>query len=120
MKVIIDLIEDIRESIGNDGDFTLSAMGLGEHESGEFTPLWQSDISSYRLDERSKKIFLFLGKDEALNIGAFNEALNALPNEAMMYEICISYAKKDERVDASLLGFGESLEDKKYLLFIAD
>ncbi len=70
MKVIIDLIEDIRESIGNDASFTLNAMGLGEHENGEFTPLWQNDISSFRVDDRAKKMFLFLGKEEALSVGA--------------------------------------------------
>jgi len=119
MKVIIDLIEDIRESIDNERSFTLSAMGLGENEDGEFTPLWQSDISSLRLDKRSKKMFLFLGKEEALSIGALIETLNALSNEAMMYELCVSYMKGDQREDASLIGFGESLQDKKYLLFIA-
>lgn len=120
MKVIIDLIEDIRESIDNDRSFTLSVMGLSENENGTFTPSWQSDISSFRLDERSKKMFLFMGKDEALDIGTFIETLNALSNEAMMYELCVSYSKGDQRKDAPLMGFGESLEDKKYLLFIAD
>jgi hypothetical protein len=120
MKVIIDLIEDIRESIDNDSSFTLSAMGLGENENGEFTPSWQSDISSFRLDERSKKMFLFLGTNEALNIGVFIETLNGLSNEAMMYELCVSYIKDDQREDVPLIGFGESLQDKKYLLFISD
>jgi hypothetical protein len=120
MKVIIDLIEDIRESIDNDKCFTLGVMGLSENEDGEFTPSWQSAISGYRLDDRSKKMFLFLGKEGALSIGTFTESLNALSNEAMMYELRISYMKGDQREDAPLMGFGESLQDKKYLLFISD
>jgi len=113
MKVIIDLIEDIRESISNDRSFTLSTMGLVENEDGEFTPLWQSDIRSLRVDERSKKMFLFLGKEDALSIGDLIETLNALSNETMMYELCISYTKESQRVDTPLMGFGESLPDKK-------
>jgi len=120
MKVIIDLIEDIRESINNDKCFTLGVMGLRENEDGEFMPSWQSDISGYRLDDRSKKMFLFLGKEDTLSIGTLIDSLNALSNEAMMYELCVSYIKDDQREDASLMGFGESLQDKKYLLFIAD
>jgi hypothetical protein len=94
-------------------------MGLSENENGEFTPLWQSDISSFRLDEHAKKMFLFLGKEEALNVGALLEVLNRLSNEAMMYELCVSYTKENQRVDAPLMGFGESLSDKKYHLFIS-
>jgi len=120
MKVIIDLIEDIRTAINNDKSFTLGAMGLKEQTNGEFLPSWQSDISRIKLDEKEKKIFLFLGKGEALSVGSFLETLNALPNEAMMYEVCLSYTKEKERVDSSLMGFGESFNDKKYLLFIAD
>ncbi len=120
MKVIIDLIEDIRTAINNDKSFTLGVMGLKEQSNGEFLPSWQSDISGIKLDEEEEKLFLFLGKDEALNIGDFLETLNALSNKAMMYEICISYTQKDKRVDSSLMGFGESFKDKKYLLFIED
>ena len=120
MKVIIDLIEDIRTAINNDKSFTLGTMGLREQDDGEFKPSWQSDISHMKVDEKEGKLFLFLGKDEALNIGSFLEALNALPNEAMMYEVCVSYTKEKERVNSSLMGFGESFRDKKYLLFISD
>ncbi len=120
MKVIIDLIEDIRTAINNDKSFTLGAMGLEEQKNGEFLPSWQSDISRMRLDEKEGKLFLFLGKGEVLNIGDFLETLNALSNTAMMYEVRLSYTREKERVDSPLMGFGESFKDKKYLLFIAD
>jgi hypothetical protein len=119
MKVIIDLIEDIRESIGNEQSFRLSAMGLDENENSELVPSWQSNIGSFRVDDQARKMFLFLSKEEALDVGALLEALNALSNEAMMYELCVSYTKENQRVDTSLLGFGESLQDKRYHLFIA-
>lgn len=119
MKVIIDLIEDIRESIGNEKSFTLSAMGLGEDENGNLLPSWQSNISKFRVDGKAGKIFFFLGRDEALDVGTLLEAFSTLGNKEMMYELCVSYTRDNERVDAPLLGFGESLEDKKYHLFIS-
>jgi len=120
MKVIIDLIEDIRASINNEASFSLRAVGLKEDEKSQFTPLWQSDINQYKVDDKTKKLYLFLGREAAVSIGELLETLNALANEKMMYEVCISYAKEEQRIDAPLLGFGESLEEKKYLLFIAE
>jgi hypothetical protein len=114
------MIEDIRTAINNDKEFTLGAMGLKEQKNGEFLPSWQSDISHMKIDEQAQKLFLFLGKGEAIAIGDFLKTLNALSNEAMMYEVCLSYSKEDKRVDSSLMGFGESFKEKKYLLFVPD
>ena len=119
MKVIIDLIEDIRTAINNDESFSLVAMGLKEQEDGNHMPSWESMISSMKIDEVEKKLFLFLGKEEPLYMGDFLQKLDSLSNEKMMYEVCVSYLKDEKRVDSSLLGYGESLEDKKYLIFIA-
>ncbi len=120
MKVIIDLIEDAREAIKNSQDFTLSAMGLQEHSSGEFLPSWQSHLSKMQVDEEEKKLFFYLGKEADLDLETCLERLNALSNEAMMYEVCVSYSHDNSRIDSPLLGFGESIEDKRYLLFIED
>ena len=120
MKVIIDLIEDIRTAISNDNSFSLTAMGLKEEESGGFSPSWENRICSMKIDDEDKRLFLFLGKGEALGVGQFLTVLNALPNAAMMYEVCVSYSKEQERVDSSLMGFGESVGEKKYLLFIPE
>ena len=120
MKVIIDLIDDIREAINNDNSFLLSAMGLKENEKGEVVPSWQADINQYKLDNEAKKLYLFLGKDNAVKVGAFLNELNSLTNEQMMYELCVSYTKANERIDASLMGFGELIPEKKYLLFVSE
>jgi len=120
MKVIIDLIDDVREAINSDKSFSLSAMGLKENEKGEFVPSWQADINQYKLDEKTKKLYLFLGKENALNIGTFLSDLNSLSNEQMMYELCVSYTKEQKRIDSVLMGFGESFPEKKYLLFIPE
>jgi len=118
MKVIIDLIEDIRTAISNEKSFLLVAMGLEENDAGEFLPVWEANISSMKVDDEQKKLFLFLGKTQFVSIGDVLEDLNVLSNEKMMYEVCVSYSKDDTRIDSSLLGFGESLENKKYLLFL--
>ena len=120
MKVIIDLIEDIGAAINNDKEFSLAVMGLKEDENNEFIPSWQSGLCSFRLEPAQKKVFLFLGKEEGLNIGEFLTTLNTLKNEELMYELCVSYSKEDKRIDSSLIGFGESFKDKKYLVFIPE
>ncbi|MCJ7765671.1 MAG: hypothetical protein MUP09_06995 [Thiovulaceae bacterium] len=120
MKVIIDLIEDIRTAISNDKSFSLAAMGLKEEENGDFSPSWESGISGMKVDDAQNRLFLFLGKGEALTIESFLGEVNDLPISNMMYEVCISYSKEQARVDSSLMGFGESFRDKKYLLFIPE
>ena len=120
MKVIIDIIEDIRTAINNDGSFSLAAMGLKEQDNGEFTPSWESKLCTMKLDDEKKRLYLFLGKEKALAIGDVLQRLDALSNEKMMYEICVSYSKENQRLDSSVLGFGESLEDKSYLIFIPE
>ena len=118
MKVIIDLIEDIREAINNDAHFTFTGMALKADDRGEYEPLWQSNIVHYRLDDTEKKLFLFLGKEDAVSVGTLLNDLNSFTNEAMMYEVNITYTQDNQRIDKSLIGFGEAMEEKKYLLFI--
>jgi len=120
MKVIIDLIEDIRSVIEDKRDFSLGVMGLKEDEKAEFSPVWQSKLCSYKLDETRKKLFIFLGQGEAINVGAWFDVLDGLSNEEMMYEVQVSYSKEEKRQDSQLIGFGEDLSSKRYLLFIAE
>jgi len=118
MKVIIDLIEDIRSAIDNDASFTLTSMALKENEKGEHEPVWQSNIVNSRIDHETKKLFLFLGKEEPLSVATLLSELDTYSNETMMYELNITYTQNNERVDQEIIGFGEALAEKKYLLFI--
>lgn len=120
MKVIIDLIEDIREAIKNEESFSLVAMALKEQENGELIPSWESPVCSMKVDEETQRLFFFLGKDEPLGIGSFLESVDNLSNKAMMHEVLLSYSKEAKRIDSSLIGFGESFEEKKYFLFILE
>lgn len=119
MKLIIDLIEDIRTAINNEKSFSLVAMGLREQNSGELLPSWESGISSMKIDDEHNRLYLFLGKDKPLTTGDILLRLNALPNKKMMHEVLLSYSKENRRVDSSLMGFGESVEEKKYILFVS-
>ena len=119
MKVIIDLVEDLKSSINNDKEFSLRAMNLYESDTGEFVPSWQTDIASIRIDDKTKKMYVFLGV-EPMGVEEILTKLDALSNEQMMYEILLSYYKEEKRADASLMGFGESFKDKKYLFFISE
>ena len=119
MKVIIDLIEDIQTAIDNAPSFTLVGMALQANDEGTYEPIWQSNIVHYRRDDDAKKLFLFLGQDEAVRVGSFLTELNSYSNEAMMYEVCITFTQNNQRIDQSLIGFGEAMEEEKYLLFIA-
>ena len=118
MKVLIDLIEDIQTTLDNMTDFTLAGMGLKEDSTGEFEPQWKSSIVHYRLDDKEKKFFLFLGQNKPLKIADLLSELNSYSNEAMMYEICLTYTQDDQRLDKKIIGFGESIPEKKYLLFV--
>jgi len=118
MKVIIDLIEDIRTAIDNNPEFALTGMALKENEKGEHEPVWQSNIVHSRLDHETKKLYLFLGKEEPMSVATLLSELDTFSNEAMMYELNITYTQNNERVDQEIIGFGEALAEKKYLLFI--
>jgi len=120
MKVIIDLIEDIRTAINNNTAFSLTAMQLTESADGEFIPAGESKVCHYELDDEQKKLYFVLGKKQAVETGDLLEALNALSNEKMMYEVTVAYGNPDQRIVKPLIGFGEAFEDKKYLLFISD
>jgi len=119
MKVIIDLIEDMRNAIENNSDFFLRAMNLYETASGELVPSWQTDIESMKVDDKEKKLYIFLGV-EPMGVPSVMEKLDALSNEQMMYEINLSYYKDEARRNAPIIGFGESFKDKKYLVFISE
>ena len=118
MKVIIDLIEDIRTAIDNAPEFTLTGMALEKNDEGTYSPVWQSNITHYRLDDETKRLYLFLGKDAPLTVGTLLQELNSYSNEAMMYELCLTFTKEGQRRDQPLIGFGEAIPEKKYLLFI--
>ena len=119
MKVIIDLIEDIRESINNNEAYTINAMLLKEdkHESKKLIYAGEAPIGSFYLDKISKELILTVEKEkEVLSIGELVKHLLIMDMEQMMYEVKL--AVSDAHPPQELVGFGFNATDGKYALFI--
>lgn len=119
MKVIIDLIEDIREEIGNQEDFVLTAMLLREDPENAEKLIYagESAISQYLLDEKHKQLlFKIDGSRSVSTVGELVKKLLILPIADMMYELRMDVNAKYS--DIEVVGFGKSMIEKKYILFI--
>jgi len=119
MKVIIDLIEDIRESIGNAEDYTLYAGLLKEDmdDASKLRYAGAASIASYGLDNERKELLFSVGNGNTeVTVGELIPSLLLLDMHAMMYLL-----KMDVNVEykgLEIVGFGKSEEDKRYILFI--
>jgi len=119
MKVIIDLIEDIRESIGNAKDFVFTAGLLKEDANdpsklvyaGE-APLNLADLDSIRRE----LIFKMDGSDAKITVGEVIEPLLISDMDVMLYELRMDVNIQSNTME--IVGFGKNEEMKRYLLFI--
>lgn len=119
MKVIIDLIEDIREEIANQENFTMHAMLLKENPDDGDNLLYagEASISSFSIDDSDKKLVLSVDNNvEALQIGELIPHLLILSTPSMMYQIVMNVNTQYPELD--IIGFGKTIEEKKYILFI--
>lgn len=119
MKVIIDLIEDVREQIADQEDFILTAMLLKEDPEDQAKLIYaeEAPINLYRLNDDSKQlVFKIDGSDTRVSIGALIPPLLILGMDAMMYELRMNVNAQYD--DIEIIGFGKSMEEKKYILFI--
>lgn len=119
MKVIIDLIEDIRESINNNEMYAVTAMLLKEQKSDakELIYAGEASIGSFYVDKISKELILTIEKDKApLKIGELVKHLLIMEMDMMMYEVKLSVS--EAHPPQELVGFGFNATDGKYALFI--
>ena len=119
MKVLIDLIEDIREEIANHPEFTLHAMLLREDsvDSTKLVNAGESLINSFRLDDMKRQVILKIeGSADLLSVEEVIKHLLILDMQKMMYEVILHV--NHEHAEVEVLGFGKSLEEKKYFFFI--
>jgi len=120
MKVVIDLIEDIRESIANDERYEVVA-GLLKRDSEDTNRLvyaGEAPLRSVSIDkERKALVFGMEGAEETrLSVGELIPPLLIADMEVMMYGL-----KMDINVqynDMDIVGFGVNEESRKYLLFV--
>ncbi len=113
MKVIIDLIEEIREAIANEETFTFLAMLLKEDEKGDLVFAGEALINDCIIEDE-KLQFIIRQEPQEVNVGTVLPLINGLPNEAMMYPVILKIGNTSHDV----VGFGNALEDKKFVLFM--
>lgn len=119
MKVMIDFIEDVRESIGNSENFILTAMLLKEDEKDSTNMVYagESPLRSFALDEENKRLnFSIDASENTILIGDIIPQLLILGMDMMMYELRMHVNAKHQ--DIEVIGFGKNEEELKYILFI--
>ncbi len=119
MKYIIDLIEDVREQIGNQEDFILTAMLLKENveDLEKLTYAGEAPLNLFHLDKKGKQlIFKIDGSHSRLTVGELIPPLLILDMDVMMYELRMDV--NTQYSDMEIVGFGKNDEEKKYILFI--
>lgn len=121
MKVVIDLIEDIRESIQNSEEYAITAMLLKEDNSENKSLIYagEAPIGSFYLDKISKEMIFIVEQDKnSLLVGELVKHLLILDMDTMMSEVKLVVSENHQ--PKSLVGFGSNATDKKYVLFIME
>ena len=119
MKVIIDFIEDIRESIENAEAYVLRVGLLKEdlEDTSKLHYLGEASIESYQLSKEKKELLFKVGdSDIEVTVGELIPSLLILDMQAMMYPLKIDVNTQYSGLE--VIGFGKSDEEKRYLLFI--
>ncbi len=119
MKFIIDLIEDIREQIGNQEAYTMTAGLLKEdpNDSNKLIYAGEALLNTSHMDAIKKQlIFEIDGSDTRITVGELIPPLLISDMDSMMYELRMDVNKQYK--DMEIVGFGRNEEMKKYLLFI--
>jgi hypothetical protein len=119
MKYIIDLIENVREQIGNHEEYVVTAGLLKEDESDSTKLIYggEAPLNLAILEDEKKQLeFKIDGSDKRMTIGALIPPLLILDMDAMMYALKMNVNEKYK--DMEIVGFGKNDEQKRYILFI--
>jgi hypothetical protein len=119
MKFIIDLIEDIREQIGNQEAYTLTAGLLKEDPTDKNKLIYAGEalLNTHYIDEVKKQlIFKIDGSDAKITVGELIPPLLISDMDRMMFELSMNINAQYD--DMEIVGFGKNEEMQKYLLFI--
>jgi hypothetical protein len=119
MKFIIDLIEDIREQIGNHEAYEVTAglLKVDENDSSKLVYTGEAPLNLAILNDEAKQLnFKIDASDNRVSIGALIPPLLILDMDAMMYELKMDI--NEQYKDMEIVGFGKNDEKKKYILFI--
>ena len=119
MKVIIDLIEDVREQIGNNEAYEVTAglLKTDENDSSKLIYTGEAVLNSVNLEENKRQLtFKIDGSNKILTIGELIPPLLIQDMDAMMYELKMDV--NTQYKDMEIVGFGKNDEQKRYILFI--
>jgi len=116
MKFIIDLIEDVREQIGNHEEYVVTA-GLLKADETKLVYAGEAPLNIASLNDETKQLdFKIDGSDKRVTIGALIPSLLIQDMDAMMYELRMDVNR--EYTNMEIVGFGKNDEQKRYILFI--
>jgi len=119
MKLIIDLIEDIREEIGDSGEFELAAMLLKDNPDNpqELIHVGQAHINNFTYSQEKKQLILSMDNSNTiLKIEDLLKHIMILDMSSMMHEIRLFV--NSQYPDMEIIGFGKSLDTKQYILIL--
>ena len=119
MKYIIDLIEDVREQIGNHEAYVVTAglLKADENDSSKLIYAGETPLNLAILNDEKKQLeFKIDASDKRVTIGALIPPLLILDMDAMMYELRMDVNEQYKGME--IVGFGKNEEQKRYILFI--
>ncbi len=119
MKFIIDLIEDIREQIGNAEAYTVTAGLLKKDPKDPNKLIYAGEalLNSWHSDKIKKQLIFEIDASKSkISVGELIPPLLISDMDKMMYELRIDV--NAQYSDMEIVGFGKNDEDKKYILFI--
>ncbi len=122
MKVVIDLIEDLRNGIGNQKDFVVGAIALQKEPDANGNALlaWGKGIVRAAVDEANECLNFYVEEGRPMTSGMVISLLESMPNEQMMFKVMVSRKETPETADAPLIGFTEDMNAKQYMLLIEE
>ena len=119
MKFIIDLIEDIREQIGNQESYTITAGLLKEDPKDNSKLIYSGEapLNAFHIDKvKGQLIFEIDGSDIKLTVGELIPPLLISDMQSMMFELRMNINSKYSNME--IVGFGKNDEEGRYILFI--
>ena len=119
MKVIIDLIEDVREQIGNHEEYVVTAglLKTDVNDSSKLIYAGEAPLNTVKLErEKRQLVFKIDSSEQKLTIGELIPSILILDMDAMMFELKMDVNAQYK--DMEIVGFGKNDEQKRYILFI--
>ena len=119
MKYIIDLIEDVREQIGNHEAYEMTAglLRVDNTDSTKLNYAGEAPIHKFSINDTKKELQFNVGANaSSMTIGALIPPLLILGMDSMMYELKMDINAQYHNME--IVGFGKNDEEKKYILFI--